>query len=151
MDFAISSNYLFCFTRLKNLFLSKDLEFDQFYNDEEQVRKLIVTILWTSEKYMGISMPAEYVLMPVYFKENDNYKAIIFALPDASRECDCNYVAIRSDSEGKLLLITSELYVFTKSFGLCVSTLKAHYALNYQPKSLDEFVDLTLSISGNYE
>lgn len=143
-------NYMFCFNVLRKLFYLQAENFDDLYGNEAAARNFILKSILLMKKEFRMRCPSKYKALPLRFEENEKHRAIVIGLPDPKNECDCNYIALRKSSDGKLLFISSELYVSDRKFMLCVYTEQRHYALSTEIASYRDFADAVLALPEVY-
>lgn len=144
---GISANYQFCFTFLTQLFFRNTIDFDKFYGNEEDSRKLLYKILFIMAKN-GIFIPPGYTSMPIRFAEKDGRKAIVFELPDPMDECECNFAALRKDPDGKQAVVTNEYYS-VGVFRVCVNLPNVRFSTIYEARTYEEFAAKCVEVDIN--
>ena len=143
LNLDISFNYQFVFLALKRVCFSNKMDLASFYGHKESVQSLLFEIA----KTLGRKIPNGYEKLNVAFEKNDEKLAIVIELPDPKQECDCNYVGLAQKTNGNKEFYTNELFEFTQTYQLCMSTLDAHFVYALKPQNLQEFAQAMLKLN----
>lgn len=138
---GLSFNYQFVFMSLKRVFFSDKIDITNLYGNKESVQSLLFEIA----KMLRKKVPNGYEKLNVLFEKNDDKFAIAVELPDSKNECDCNFVGMVQKTDGTKEFYTNELFEFSHTYQLCMSTRDAHFVYALKPKDLHEFIQTILN------
>lgn len=120
-----SANYHFSNEYLPFLFFLNPEAFDKCMNDQIVLDNCLKTVIAKMKNDGYLVKDLNNTRTIVVNDEHYDAKGIIFEIPNAEYECECNYVCIVK-LNGELKYFESEYYESGR-FGLCGRDLKGHY------------------------
>ena len=139
-DLASSVNYRFSCQVMKDIFFNKMVDIAKVHGNRSETNKLVLTALLLIVRYFKISIPDEFKEMPIHFVKGERALGVVIEVPNAVRECECNFIGMVQKDDGEKLYYTNEYYASSDTFGLCRFTPDMHIVLNKHPKTLEEFI-----------
>ncbi len=105
---------------MKKYALSDEMRevFGIVYKLDPMISKLCTDALDEIAKTQNIKVPDIFYRMKIVKASRSKYDAIVFEVPNAENECDCNYVAIIRTKDRIVRYFTSELYKSDNFFAL---------------------------------
>ena len=137
-ELAESANYQFACSFMLEAFFKTKIEMESLYKNESMTDLFYMSVLRGMRSYVGFSQ--KYRNLPTYYVKNKKGKGVVFGIPDAEQECECNYVALLEWENGERTYYTSEYYAMDGGFKLCEYTLDEHYAYDIRTDSLESFL-----------
>ena len=139
-----SVNYNFTNGILKEIIKHPKFNLDQYFNNDEESRKLVLMCLTAVNSAKKIKIPDEFLMMPIHFVNNKTNKAIIIEVPNNKLECECNFVGIVQSKDNKIGYYTNEYYQDLNQYSLCLFSGDIRFSLNDKPQTYEEFKEAIL-------
>ena len=140
-----TANYHVSCSMLRRVFFDLEFTKEDFINDSEIGKKILFITLRVCMR-AGITVPREYLDLPVTFISNEDGSKFGYVIEfgDVKYECDCNFVAMMMVN-GERKYYTSEYYAYSKEFALCSFTEEGNHA-SYADKitSFEDFKNAVL-------
>ena len=148
MDFEETKNYLmqsvnykFSCQVMKDVFFNNLVDIYKIHGNVSETKKLVLTALLILQRSFRLPITDEYLDMPIHFIGAPDALGVVIEVPNATHECECNFVGLVQAKEGKKFYYTSEYYADLDKFSLCMFTAERHIVLGRQIQTLQDFID----------
>ena len=136
-----SFNYDFVFKAIKGVFYNSAYTQMSFVKKEYFDFMLNFCVKKVSQ-VLGVIPDEGYLSLKYNYYNFDDVKCIIVELPKPiTSECECNYFALVMNSDGRLVMFTSEYYEFSNEFCFCKELRDSRMSYDVITNELDDFIN----------
>ena len=135
-----SLNCRFSYQVMKDIFFNDMVDVYKIHGNKSETRKLVLTAFLMIQRFFRISIPDEYVDMPIHFIGAPDALGVVLEVPNTRRDGECSFIGMVQAKEGKKFYYTNEYSAELNRFVLCLLTENGHTTLRLPSQTLDEFI-----------
>ena len=135
-----SLNCRFSYQVMKDIFFNDMVDIYKIHGNKSETRKLVLTAFLTIQRFFRISIPDEYVDMPIHFIGAPDALGVVLEVPNTKRNGECGLIGMVQAKEGKKFYYTNEYSTELNRYVLCLQTVHTHTVVPFPSQTLDEFI-----------
>lgn len=130
----------YCSGSLRAIINDSKFNFDFFYNNEKNARRIILDGLMLVKMATNLIIDREFLSPTIEFVESSTHQVIIYDIPNNKIECESNFIALaKSKEDNELTYFTSEYMSSDDRFQLFYSCGSMRFFTSIITNNIKEF------------